>query len=67
MTDMESRKAFEAWCERTGHFSLANNDWARIAWSARDAEIAALKARVEELEESLVRAIEAGEGGEQHE
>ena len=45
-----SREAFEAWCERTCHFSSANNDWARIAWSARDAEVEALKARVEEHE-----------------
>ena len=51
-----SREAFEAWCERTCHFSSANNDWARIAWSARDAEVEGLKARVEELLGRLKKA-----------
>jgi len=64
-----SREAFEAWCERTCHFSSANNDWAWIAWSARDAEVEALKARATFLEgtvKSILDHINRGNAPERY-
>lgn len=44
-----NREAFEAWLEVRGIFFF-DEDSAWEGWQARDAEVAALKARVEELE-----------------
>ena len=51
MSDTESRKAFEAWFNSQGwaHEAYAKSV-ALQAWSARDAEVSALKARIAELE-----------------
>lgn len=60
-----NREAFEAWAKgrgardidfeikSNGHYAASYIDATWHAWSARDAEVAALKARVEELESAL--------------